>query len=62
LNQNTLYTYYDAPEFGYKKRIRLLVDLGVGTQSSTLAGISNTLADSSRLYANVNAWAPIKTF
>jgi len=62
LNQNTLNTYYDAPEFSYKKRIRPLVDLGVGTQSSTLAGISNTFAAPSRLYANANAWAPIKTF
>jgi len=62
LNQNTLNAYYDAPEFGHKKRIRPLAGLGDGTQSSTLARISNTFAAPSALYANANAWAPIKTF
>ena len=62
LNQYTLNAYYDAPGFGYKKRIRPFVGLGVGTQSSTLVGISNTYAAPAGLYANGTAWAPIVTF
>ena len=62
LNQYTLNAYYDAPGFGYKKRIRPFVGLGVGTQSSTIVGISNTYAAPAGLYANGTAWAPIVTF
>lgn len=62
LNQYTFNAYYDAPGFGYKKRFRPYVGLGVGTQSSTLVGISNTFAAPASLYANGTAWAPIVTF
>jgi opacity protein-like surface antigen len=62
LNQYTFNAYYDAPGFGYKKRIRPYVGLGVGTQKSSLIGISNTFAAPFGLYANGATWAPLVTF
>lgn len=62
LNQYTLNAYYDAPGFGYKKRIRPYVGLGVGTQKSSLIGISNSFAAPAGLYANGATWAPLVTF
>lgn len=62
LNQYTFNAYYDAPGFGYKKRIRPYVGVGVGTQKSSIIGISNTVAAPFGLYANGDTWAPLVTF
>ena len=62
LNQYTINAYYDVPGFGYKKRIRPYVGVGVGTQKSSLIGISNSLASEFNLYAFGETWAPLVTF
>lgn len=61
LNQYTFNAYYDAPGFGYKKRIRPFVGVGVGTQKSSIIGISNTFASAAGLYAYGDTWSPLIT-
>lgn len=62
LNQYTLNAYYDADGFGYRKRFRPYVGIGVGTQSSTINNLSNSVTAPLGLFANGNAWAPLITF
>lgn len=62
LNQYTLNAYYDVPGFGYKKRIRPYVGVGVGTQKSSIIGVSNDFASEFGLYAFGETWAPLVTF
>lgn len=62
LNQYTLNAYYDLDGFGYKKRFRPYVGLGVGTEKSTISGLTNTQAVPYGLYANGSAWSPLVTF
>jgi len=62
LNQYTLNAYYDLDGFGYRKRFRPYVGLGVGTQKSSIIALSNTQAAPFGLYAYGDAWAPVVTF
>lgn len=61
LNQYTLNAYYDAPGFGYRKRIRPYVGVGVGTQKSAIMNLSNDLASTFDLYAWGETWVPLVT-
>ena len=57
----TPHAYYDAPGFGYRKRIRPYVGVGVGTQKSSIMGLSNDFASTADLYAWGETWVPLVT-
>jgi Opacity family porin protein len=62
LNQYTFNAYYDVDGFGPKKRYRPYVGLGVGTNTSSIIQVSNTIAAQSGLYSNGVTSAPVVTF
>jgi hypothetical protein len=63
LNEYTANAYYDLDGFGYQKRWRPYVGVGVGTVKSSIIQLNNTQARSFNVpNANGETWAPLVTF